>query len=432
MHSIQAPWRSPSFILGIIAVIAMMLYNSMFVERVNFEGYWISTFANASIFLIFSCPVGSASAAIVAARARRAGIWSLPLARGRAAITFRLLLPSFMAAFVAQLYGLSLLASATWGAPGRIPYEILLAWVAILIFHISTGYLIGRYIPVAASIPLAIFVSYCWLGFTWSVSYFPIRYLSGLIIASCCNIATTIDERSVVAVVIFSALMSIAFLALATIPPAGVHWSVVPITGAATIACIAAAFTVGLNVASGLPAQPVTPRGTDELMCAGRAPAICLYPEQLQHNDPRSTLETAYNNIQNEGISLSSRITTSNTEADRSSLRIVVTTQPTTSQLVYTIAAALIPDDVAPYCGDGSDYPKRIEVAAVAIWWLQTVAGKGLVDKSSIAPSAISPDSLHRIQTFGRLSDQQQRAWYFSASPALVDCASTPIEIPER
>lgn len=432
MHSIRTLWREPAYVLGIVAIVAIVLYNREFVNPVNFEGYWVSTFANASIFLIFSCPVGSASAAIAAARARRAGIWSLPLARSRAAITFRLLLPSFVAGFVAQLLGLFLLTSASWGAPGRVPFEIVLAWVAILIFHISIGYLLGRFLPVAASIPLAIFVSYCWLGFTWSVNYFPIRYLSGLVIASCCSIETTIDERSIVAVVVFSLMMSVALLLSATVPPTGVHWSVGPLTGTAATAFAVVAVTVGLSVAQGLGADPATPRNRADLVCTGKTPTICIYPEQLQHKNPRPVLESAYKNLREEGVPLPSMITTSNTKADRSSLRVVITTRPTTGQLVYTIAAALIPDDVAPYCGDGSDYPKRMDDAAVAIWWLQTIAAKGLLDESSIAPISISPDLEHLVQGFKRLSAAEQRDWYFAAAPTLLHCASKPIEILSR
>lgn len=432
MRSIRTLWREPAYVLSVVAIIAIVLYNAAFVNPENFEGYWVSTFSNASIFLIFSAPVGSASAAIVAARARRSGIWSLPLARSRAMIAFHLLLPSIVGAFLSQLFGLLLLISTSWGAPGRIPLEVVLAWAAILIFHVSVGYLLGRYLPVAASIPLSIFVSYCWLGFTWTVSYFPIRYLAGLIITACCSVDTTLDERAVVAVVVFSLLMSGAFLIFATVPPTGMHRSVVPLTGVAAIAFVVMAITVGLNVAQGLGAQPVVPRSKGDLVCAGKAPTICVYPEQLQRDDPRPTLDAAYKNLREEDIPIPAVVTTSNTRADRSSLRVVVTTRPTPDQLVYTIAAAMIPNDVAPYCGDGSDYSKRLDVAAVATWWLQTIAAKGLVDGFSLPQPALTPDSGRLIQGFSRLSGQQQRDWYLVASPTLRHCSSKPIEIPSR
>lgn len=432
MHSIRTVWREPAYVLGFVAIIAIVLYDRKFVNPSNFEGYWVSTFANASIFLIFSCPVGSASAAMASARARRAGIWALPLARSRVAITFRLLLPSFVAGFVAQLLGLLLLASATWGAPGRVPFEIVLAWAAILFFHITVGYLLGRFLPVAASIPLAIFISYCWLGFTWSVSYFPVRYLSGLVIASCCSIETTIDERSIVAVVVFSLLMGLAFLLFATVQPTGMHWSVGPLTGVAAAACGVIALSVGLVITQGLGADPSTPRPRADLVCTGKAPTICVYPQQLEHNDPRPVLEAAYKNLHDEGIPLPGVITASNTEADRSSLRVVLTTRPTTGQLVYTTAAAMLPDNLAPYCGNGADYPKRMDDAAVASWWLQTIAAKGLIPESSIVPPDVSPDSARLIQGFKGVNTTQQRNWYLAAAPALRHCASKPIEIPSR
>jgi len=432
MHSVRTLWREPAYLFLVFAIPAIAAYDVVFVDPINFKGYWISTFANASIFLIFSCPLGSASAALVAARARRAGVWSRPLVRSRASITFRLLLPSFVAALVAQLFGLVLLMSESWGAPGRIPFEIALTWVAIIAFHISIGYLLGRFLPVVASIPLAIFISYCWLGFTWTVDYFPVRYLSGLVIAACCSVETTLDERSVIAVVVFSSLMSVALLLLATVLPAAAHWSAAPIRTVVAVSIAVVATVIGLNVAQGLPAQPVTPRGQTELACIGEVPKVCVYPEQLQGKDPRPTLASAYENLRREGISLPPVITASNTKADRGSLRVVISTHPTTNQLVYSLSAALIPDDVAPNCGDGSDYPKRLDVAAVVIWWLQSVAGKGLLDTSSIGSSSLSPNSEALIKAFSRLGAEEQRDWYFAASPTLLHCKAAPLDIPTR
>jgi hypothetical protein len=432
MHSLRTAWREPAYILGFVAIVAMLLYNGSFVNPNNFRGYWTSTFSNASIFLIFSCPVGSASAAIAAARARRAGIWSLPLVRRRIVITLQLLLPSLVAAVVAQMFGLYILASATWGAPGRIPVEIVFAWLSILTFHISLGYLLGRFLPVAVSIPLAIFLSYCWLGFTWAVSYFPIRYLAGLIISACCSIETALDERSVISVVVFSLLMSVALLLFATVPPSGSRWSAAPLTAIAGIAFAVVALSVGLNVAKGLAAQPVMPRSRADLVCTGASPTICLYPEQLHDSDPRPILAKAYNNLRKDGVALPPVITTSNTKEDRALLRVVITTRPMTAQLVYTISAGLIPDDIAPYCGDGSDYPKRLDVAAVAVWWLQKTAGKGLVPESEIGSSSLSENSAQLVQRFSRLRPEEQRDWYLSASRTLVDCASKPMGIPTR
>ena len=432
MRSIRTLWREPAYLLGALAIVAIILYNAAFVKPANYEGYWVSTFSNATIFLIFSAPVASASAAIVAARARRSGIWSLPLARGRGLISFRLLLPSFVGAFVAQLFGTLLLGLISGGAPGRVPLEVVLAWAAILTFHLSVGYLLGRYLPMAASVPLSIFVSYCWLGFAWTVSYFPIRYLAGLIITACCSVDTTLDERAVVAVVVFSLPMSGAFLIFATVAPAGSPRRGVPLTGIAAIAFMVIAFTVGLSVAQGLGGQPVVPRNRGDLRCTGKAPAICVYPEQLEGSDPRPTLRAAYTNIRDEHVAVPATITTSNTNADRSSLRVVVTTRPTPAQLVYTTAVAMLPNDVAPYCGDGSDYPKRLDVAAVATWWLQKVAAKGVVDAASLPQPHFTPDSERLIQAFSRLGGKQQRDWFLAASPTLWHCSSKPIGIPSR
>lgn len=421
--------RESVYFLSFLAIIAILLYNDAFVNPVNFEGYWISTFANASIFLIFSCPVSSASAAIATSRLRRADVWALPTVRSRAAIALRMLLPSFLAGIFVQIVGLLVLVPKTWGAPGRIPFEILLVWVAILLLHVAIGCLFGMLLPVAASIPLAIFISYCWLGFTWALDYFPIRYLSGLIIAACCSVDTTLDERSVIAVVLFSLLMSVSLLGF-TIASGSGTWNKGLLAGVVAGVLAIGAFVVGLNVAQGLPAQPVAKRSTSDLICAGEEPRICAFPEQLERQDPRPVLETAYKNLRDEGIPLPSVITASNTEADRASLRVVITTRPSAEQLVYSIAAGLLPDDLAPYCDDGSDYLERLEVAAVARWWLQSVAAKDLVDAPSFV--SVGADAELAYTGFDRLTRREQHDWYLSASPALWQCSSKPVRIPSR
>lgn len=430
MHSFRSMWREPAMLLAVPAIIAIVLYDGMFVDPANFEGYWESTFANASIFLIVSAPLGSASAAVIAARARRAGLWMEPFSRSRAAVTFHLLLPSFLAALLLQLVGLLLVSFSSWGAPGRIPLDIVLAWAAILLFHVCVGYLLGRFLPLPLGIPLAIFVSYCWLGFTWTVTYFPIRYLAGLIISSCCSLDTTLDERAVAAVVVFSLLASAALLIAATPPPQAARSSSRLVAALTSIVLVVVATTLGLNIASGLAAQPIVERGRSGLVCTGSAPTICLYPEELQHRDPRPVLAAAYRNLRSAGVRMPAVITASNEPSDRKALRVVVTTRPTTSELVYTLAAGLIPDDNAPYCGSNSDYTKRLDVAAVSTWWLQKVASRGLVDGASLPVPMFTSDSARLIAAFSHLSDGRQRAWYLAASPALKHCSSHPITIP--
>ncbi|WNY34082.1 hypothetical protein Q9Q99_00210 [Curtobacterium flaccumfaciens] len=75
----------------------------------------------------------------------------------------------------------------TWGAPGGPSPLVGLAFAGILFFHSCIGFALGRWLPPVVSIPLSLLVSYSWIGFTWSVDYFPLRYLAGLVMADCCS-----------------------------------------------------------------------------------------------------------------------------------------------------------------------------------------------------------------------------------------------------
>jgi hypothetical protein len=433
VNSFRTAWRQPPVFLTAVAMVLIFLYWSTFVRSDNFEGYWVSTVTNATIFLIFSCSVSSVSAAIAAARARRGGLWGMPSARGRARIAVRMLWPALLGGVVAQFFGLALLVPATLGAPGRFPVEVCVSWLSILLLHTSIGFLLGRFLPMVASIPLAIFVTYAWLGFTWAVDYFPIRYLSGLILVACCSVETRLDERAVQTVVVFSVLAAAAIFVSAVAPPLNLGRSLTTLSWTGTIVCITIAAILGLNLAHGLGAQPLQPRPQSEQQCSGSAPVICLFPEQYAQRDPRLVLTKAYANLRDQGVAVPNTISGgTGVASDAQALRMVISTKSTPELLVRSLAASLLPDDLAPYCGDGSDYGKRVDVAAVATWWLASVAGTGQRADFSIPTTNYGQEAAEMIGKFQKLTPEEQRSWYFLAVPALSDCAAKPLAVASR
>jgi hypothetical protein len=342
-----------------------------------------------------------------------------------------MLWPAFLGGVVAQLFGLALLVPATLGAPGRFPIEVCVAWLSILLLHTSIGFLLGRFLPMAASIPLAIFVSYAWLGFTWAVDYFPIRYLSGLILVACCSVDTRLDARAVAAVVVFSALAAAAILISAVAPPLNLGRSLTTLSWTGTIVGITIAAILGLNLASELGAQPLKPRPPSELQCSGSAPVICLFPEQYVQRDPRPVLAQAYANLRDQGVEVPTTISGgTGVPSGAQALRVVISSKSTAELLVRSLAAGLLAGDLAPYCGDGSDYGKRVDVAAVATWWLASVAGTGQRTDISIPTTNYGPEAAAMIEEFQKLTPEEQHGWYFAAFPALTDCAAKPLAVP--
>lgn len=430
MRSFRSVWRQPAVLLTPAAIVLIVFYWKAFVRPENFEGYWVSTVSNATIFLIFSCSVCSVSAVIAAARARRGGLWGMATARSRTRITFQLLWPAFLGGVVAQLFGLALLVPATLGAPGRFPVEICVAWLSILLLHTSIGFLLGRFLPVVASIPLAIFTTYAWLGFTWAVGYFPLRYLSGLVLAACCSVETRLDGRAVAAVIVFSVIAAAALLVTAVAPPLSLGRRLTPLSWTATVAGITVAAILGLNLAGGLGAQPWKPRPQSEQQCSGSAPVICLLPEQYATSDPRPVLTQAYTNLRDQGVTVPKTISGLWGKTDANTLRMVISAKSTPALLVRSMASSLTPADGPPYCGDGSDSEQRSDVAAVAAWWLASIAGAGQGVDTSAAPTTYGQDVKTTVRKLQKLTPGEQREWYFAAAPTLTSCAAKPLPVP--
>lgn len=430
MRSFRSAWRQPAVLLTPVAMVLIVLYWKAFVRPENFEGYWVSTVSNATIFLLFSCSVSSVSAVIAAARARRGGLWAMATARSRTSITVQLLWPAFLGGVVAQLFGFALLVPATLGAPGRLPVEICVAWLSILLLHTSIGFLLGRFLPAVASIPLAIFTTYAWLGFTWAVGYFPLRYLSGLILVSCCSVDTVLDERAVVAVVVFSVIAAAALLVTAVAPPLSLGRRLTTLSWTATVAGITIAAILGVNLTGGLGAQPWKPRPQSDQQCSGAAPIICLLPEQYATRDPRPVLTQAYTNLRDQGVTVPKTISGGWGKTDANTLRMVISTRSTPTLLVRSLAASLTPADGPPYCGDGSDFQQRSNVSAVAAWWLASIAGTGQGIDTSAAPTTYGQDVITMVRKLQKLAPAAQREWYFAAAPTLTSCAAKPLPVP--
>ncbi len=215
------PWRSRVALWLLLPAIACVYaFCGLYFDLSSVRGYWPAVVAGSAIFLFFPCAVASVSAAQEGARARRGRLSTVPHARREIQLVVAALWPSLACAAAVQLAAVLILSRGTWGTAATDPFTLVLlagAFVAILVLHTAMGYLLGRHLPLAASIPVALLLSYSWLGFTWSVNWFPLRYLSGLVLADCCSVDTALDARAPLAAIVFSLGMGLLLIAAAVI-----------------------------------------------------------------------------------------------------------------------------------------------------------------------------------------------------------------------
>lgn len=424
------PLRSrPALWLLLPALICVVAYARAFVDISGVRGYWLAVGSGSAIFLLFSCALAGVSAAIEGSRERRARQSEIPAARSGTAIVIGRLWPSILLGFLVQLAGFLIMSGGTWGAPGYVPVLVWAMLAAVIFFHAALGYCLGRLLPIAAAIPLALVVSYSWLGFTWSISYFPLRYLSGLVLVDCCSLDTTLDARGPIATIVFSLLAGLLLIVVARVKLRLQRPASILILGA-SIMGIAASTAVGLVIASGLGAQPVEPRPQAAARCHGSAPRICTYPEQVGSTDPSSTLRKAVSNLERLGVAVPATIRFTSKDSTAGTLNMAARPFMTPQQTLYSFTSAFMPPTVAVYCGNESDYNTRVRTSAVIQTWLLNQASEGLAPVDD-TPS-LDQDGLDAYTSLERLTPAQQLRWYESNMPALERCDSQPTPVPRR
>ncbi|MCS6528700.1 hypothetical protein [Curtobacterium flaccumfaciens] len=360
------PWRSRAAVWllapGLLGVVA---YSVQFAAETTVAGYWPAAMAGSAIYLVFSCGVAATAGAWEGKRFRAAAPVIESSSRSSAAVVTDHLWTPLAAGLLLQLVAVALMSRDTWGAPGGPSPLVGLAFAGILFFHSCIGFALGRWVPPVASIPLSLLVSYSWLGFTWSVDYFPLRYLAGLVMADCCSVETALDVRAPVIATAFSVLAGCSLLVITVARRSSgnsVHRFGVPI-GASSFAVIT---LVALTAGSVLGAAPIVDRPQAQAICSGAAPTICLFPEQRDSDDSQSVIRKAVENIGRSGITVPSTIRASNAPSTPDVLNMIVQVRMTDADLLHSITTSLLGDAEVAYCGTEEDDAERLNAAAVA------------------------------------------------------------------
>ncbi|MFT4123003.1 MAG: hypothetical protein QM635_04125 [Microbacteriaceae bacterium] len=409
----------PALQLFPIALLGTVAYWAAYLDPVNYGGYWISTVSNSAIFLLFSCPYLAVTSAAEASRERRGRTGSGT--RQPIMILVARCWPGMLGAVLIQLSGLLLLTSAIGPAPvGSVPAMLvaIVSILAVLLVHAGLGYLLGFLLPVAAALPLSLLVSYCWLGFTWSVSWFPLRYLSGLELVDCCSVSTALDARGPVATTVFCAGaglgLAVLISALAATAARARRVGVAIAAVAVTVGTIAA-----LGIAAPLGAGPTMARDPDEAICTGTQPTLCLFPELTASATVSESLLYGYRRLKDFGWAMPATLRSGGIDDDvADTLSLALRPGMTSAEVARSLASSLLPAAGPVLCSGAADYELRMAVYEVAFEVLAREAGTSGTEAYSDAGALLS-----EVQA---LPAGERLDWLRRYVPSLSDCAVTP------
>ncbi|MBO9040622.1 DUF7224 domain-containing protein [Curtobacterium flaccumfaciens] len=423
------PWRSRAAVwLLIPGLLGIVAYSAQFADETTVAGYWPAAMAGSAIYLVFSCGVAATAGAWEGRRFRAAAPVIESSSRSSAAVVADHLWTPLAAGLLLQVVAIALMSRDTWGAPGGPSPLVGLAFVGILFFHSCIGFALGRWLPPVASIPLSLLVSYSWLGFTWSVDYFPVRYLAGLVIADCCSVETSLDVRAPIIATAFSLLAGCSLLVIAVARRSSgdrAHRFGVQI-GASSFAVVT---LVALAAGSGLGAAPILGRPQAQATCSGAAPTICLFPEQRDTGNSESVIRKAVENLSRAGITVPPTIRASNAPATADVLNMIVQVRMTDSDLLHSITTSMLGDAEVAYCGTEEDDTERRNDAAVANRWLIDVAAESIVNADHVEP-ALELDNPDVLRALRRAPAPAQAAWVTATVDRLTDCSIGHIAVP--
>ena len=334
--------------------------------------------------------------------------------------------PSLVAGVSVQSFGLVLVGRAAIGAPGGPPVLLLGAFAAILAFHTMLGYWLGRMLPPVVSVPSALFLSYVWLGFTWSVAYFPLRYLAGLALVSCCRIDQGMPIEAPVAAIAFSVPAALAFFLLAAVQGRDHRTRRRLLVRLTAAVLIAAGASGGLFLARHLGPQPLQPRDLAALTCEGSEPVVCLYPEQ---EDPgvRDVLKQAYANLSRTGILLAPSITASSRASTPDTYNMAVANNADANELIHSFSTAFFQPALIADCPTGAE--QRRDTVNIIVSWLAMHAAQGITGANGI-PFGFFQEGRDGAVALDSLDRAAEIEWIEYNRRAVLDCSRDPRPAP--
>ncbi len=386
---------------------------------------WTWVIGHSVLLLLVPAAVSATGAALDAARLRTRRQENAINVRSSVPIVWNAIWPSYLCGLLAQLVAVLIVALSTTGGAGRVPWEMLGAVGAMLLFHTSLGFFMGSLVRPIFGVPAALAMSYIWLGFTGTVPYFELRHLAGLVLETCCYYDQQPSPASLAAVTVFSTLAAAGLLISASAALRIVAGRTV-LSACAGVGLVVAAFGAGLIVANGLPPSAAEPRDRGDLVCTDGEVTVCLFPEQQDSAIVARTQEMVQR-VRAQGVTIPARVeASSDVRYDRDRIRSRAFPEMPEHQLAGSLASDL-PETIC----DGDSVEVAIErdlARSTAVVWLQaTMLG---IDLSEVPLNGAEPALAARVGALAVESEARRVAWVNDAIASLRDCATPPPGLP--
>lgn len=352
-------WMSTVFtasVLFLFGVCVAFLFSQSMVNLRYVTGYWLAVTAQSGLTLVVSAGIAAIGGAMEGSRLKSTHLNHVPHARKSWRIALRVLWPVLVAALAIQVLSFLTVSTHASGATDSPNLLLVIAFFTIVMFHLFLGFNLGLRLAPAVSIPLALISSYFWLGSAWAVNYFPLRYMSGLILMDCCRIYETLDTSAILAAITFNGFGAIA---LAIISRTKLVYSKKPRIanlGAAVLVSVVA-FAVSANLSSALGPVPVVNRSLAEMECKSLRhvaswgdgkkqfslpPRICFFPGQDPSHRFAESLNEVWTDLERLGLRPPKTIMATNVVVSANKVGIVATPVSNSAEVGYSLVSDFV------------------------------------------------------------------------------------------
>lgn len=300
---------SLAFWLGLVIVAVMLWAIAQTFDGFLAERYLTAVLSRAGSGLPLALSLAAGIAAWSASKHRALSLrerWRTLLVDAAVPAAFVAL--GYLACVIAQFVASGLPVTASVDA--RVP----LAFLTMLLAALSFGLLVGSLVPRFVALPLTVVALFAWFFASNSGEALRWANLSGftLLMYPVETLYNAPADQAITSAVLFSLGATIIFLAIIAVRSVrGFGWGLV----------VAAAVTVALVVnfpalASATGPTAVGARDASNLVCAGTAPEICLWPEQEVASGElvRDTITAGYQKAVALGLPVASSISVAGSE----------------------------------------------------------------------------------------------------------------------
>ncbi|GAA2948506.1 hypothetical protein GCM10020227_14340 [Streptomyces flavovirens] len=388
-------------------VLVILLAGLLFFSSGNKDAvipYWESITAQSTLILAVISAVCGAGAAWETARLRESDISTWAPSRTDLRIIGERLVPVAIVGLLAIFSSLAIFSpGAILDVPGWPNLGVLSAAYAVVLAHISIGYLIGRKLSRLLGPALMLIGGYFW-GFWPAALADPswLRHLNGQGVGDCCRLDQVPSTRSLGATVAFSSGLIVAGLIAITLR----HHARRRLVLASFVSLAGLAGAVVLAVPLGFTGDQARDRSL--LWCTGSRPQVCLWPEQrARADDFVHWSHEASRELRIVGVEPAESIEFAMVAPDRDSVLAAAATSgisfdpPSCAQEPY-----------AEYPGD--------EAALVIYPWLALVAGAQ--PRSLTWPE----EAVQLAQKVREMPPASQKQWFDRNMRSVRDCSVEP------